>query len=575
MRAAALAVILLTLPVGFARASGATRDLLFTAPGTTASGDVAPDVFVAAQDGSNRISLTGGTAYALEPAWAPDGTQVVFAHNQVGDSNGPKELYIAAADASSLRRLTFDSKTTGAKSDPQWSPDGSTIAYLASVGSGVDIWTIPAAGGTPHQLTTSGGDKGDLSWSPDGSKLLFETQPAGSNLTVIDAGTGAVLSNTPGWQASWSPDGSRIAFARMNAGVSVMRADGSGLTQLTNLTSYNPSWSPDASRVVYSAMTIVNPSQRGTRFGPPTRIDIWSASPDGSGTPARLTGPFDDLDTNGMQPSNPFFSPDGRRLGFDIDNGVPWQANPDGSCAHPLFGDERLVDGPYWRPGSAAGSPLSCVDLYARATTDRTQVALGEEAQIRVVVENHGTETAHDVAVNLTATDAAAQLRGCATSDPPCLIGTLAPGAYATVGASIFSYHAGRLSAHYTVSSSPEDITPDDTTGTVGSFVLPCTIVGSWGPDRLVGTSGNDRICGLPGPDLINGGAGDDYLSGGSGNDIVLGGTGHDTILGGGGRDVIFARDGERDWIDCGPEYDIAVVDRFDHVRHCERVLRG
>ena len=41
-----------------------------------------------------------------------------------------------------------------------------------------------------------------------------------------------------------------------------------------------------------------------------------------------------------------------------------------------------------------------------------------------------------------------------------------------------------------------------------------------------------------------------------------------------GGNDVIYARDGDRDWIDCGSERDIAVVDRIDVVRHCEYVLR-
>ena len=37
---------------------------------------------------------------------------------------------------------------------------------------------------------------------------------------------------------------------------------------------------------------------------------------------------------------------------------------------------------------------------------------------------------------------------------------------------------------------------------------------------------------------------------------------------------MIFARDGQRDWIDCGTEYDVAVVDTLDHVCHCEKVLR-
>jgi Ca2+-binding RTX toxin-like protein len=124
------------------------------------------------------------------------------------------------------------------------------------------------------------------------------------------------------------------------------------------------------------------------------------------------------------------------------------------------------------------------------------------------------------------------------------------------------------------VTSAEPDITPNDTTATSSTTILPCTIVGTSGADHLVGTAKADRICGLTGADWISGGRGDDYLDAGNGNDTVFGGPGHDTILGRGGRDVIFARDGQRDWIDCGTEYDIAVVDKLDHVQNCERVLR-
>jgi Ca2+-binding RTX toxin-like protein len=74
--------------------------------------------------------------------------------------------------------------------------------------------------------------------------------------------------------------------------------------------------------------------------------------------------------------------------------------------------------------------------------------------------------------------------------------------------------------------------------------------------DRLIGTAGGDRIYGRGGADRIDGRGGADCVWGGTGADIVL------------------ARDGRRDWIDCGPGRDRAVVDRVDRVVHCERVLR-
>ena len=40
------------------------------------------------------------------------------------------------------------------------------------------------------------------------------------------------------------------------------------------------------------------------------------------------------------------------------------------------------------------------------------------------------------------------------------------------------------------------------------------------------------------------------------------------------GGDTIFACDRVRDWIDCGTEYAVGVVDRTDRTRNCEHVGR-
>jgi Ca2+-binding RTX toxin-like protein len=86
------------------------------------------------------------------------------------------------------------------------------------------------------------------------------------------------------------------------------------------------------------------------------------------------------------------------------------------------------------------------------------------------------------------------------------------------------------------------------------------------------GTPFGDVIHGTPGPDWIYGRAGDDCLYGGRGDDRLYGGPGHDRIWGGSGDDRIYARDGTRDWIDCGPGRDTVWADPVDIVRHCEVV---
>jgi Ca2+-binding RTX toxin-like protein len=80
---------------------------------------------------------------------------------------------------------------------------------------------------------------------------------------------------------------------------------------------------------------------------------------------------------------------------------------------------------------------------------------------------------------------------------------------------------------------------------------------GGDGGDDLFGSSANNRISGI---------WGDDYVEGGAGGDTLLGRAGGDALRGGPGGDVIIARDGEKDWIDCGPGYDMVWADPFDYL---------
>lgn len=115
---------------------------------------------------------------------------------------------------------------------------------------------------------------------------------------------------------------------------------------------------------------------------------------------------------------------------------------------------------------------------------------------------------------------------------------------------------------------------------------------GSPGPDRFLGGMGNDEIRGGAGDDHLSGDSGDDRVFGEAGNDKVEGTNGADKVDGGAGldqiygdiagcsvfcsfdSDEIFARDGERDTVDCGGGADTAHVDGLDVVAFCTVVDR-
>jgi Ca2+-binding RTX toxin-like protein len=96
--------------------------------------------------------------------------------------------------------------------------------------------------------------------------------------------------------------------------------------------------------------------------------------------------------------------------------------------------------------------------------------------------------------------------------------------------------------------------------------------LGARDDDALRGSDLNDRLAGFGGEDGIWGLAGDG-LSGGGGDDEIYGGPGRDVLLGGAGDDFLETKDGERDYVDCGPGQDAASVDMQDRVsRTCEMI---
>jgi len=87
---------------------------------------------------------------------------------------------------------------------------------------------------------------------------------------------------------------------------------------------------------------------------------------------------------------------------------------------------------------------------------------------------------------------------------------------------------------------------------------------GSGGDEQLASLGGEDGIWALTGDDGLYGGVGDDELYGGRGGDALLGGT---------GDDFFEAKDGQRDYVWCGPGNDIASVDLSDRVAStCETI---
>ena len=212
--------------------------------------------------GLNLVDVASGQVTELAagrlgamPDWSPDGSRIAFVSNkgEAAASNDPNlEIYIMNADGSDIRPLTDHEGTDIA---PQWSPDGTRIAWWVRKPTGAphDLFVTDVGKPKPKELGTGSRPV----WSADGDRLAFLDQIEGQNVDifVLDLRDGRKVNVTgfdgeDTWPA-WSADGSKIAFVSPRDNdrgeIYVVDADGSNLIRLTENDEREAflDWSPD------------------------------------------------------------------------------------------------------------------------------------------------------------------------------------------------------------------------------------------------------------------------------------------------------------------------------------------
>ncbi len=160
-------------------------------------------VFVVDVAGGETRQLTDGDWDDVQPAWSPDGGQVVFvsARHENREYDRALDLWAISAEGGEPRQLTPGG---GNVSLPAWSPDGQTIAYLGFADAEDDplnrrLWLIPAAGGAPRCLTADydrqleAFEASAPVWSADGASIVCGVQNRGRvGIVSVRVGSGEV-----------------------------------------------------------------------------------------------------------------------------------------------------------------------------------------------------------------------------------------------------------------------------------------------------------------------------------------------------------------------------------------------
>ena len=225
-------------------------------------------IFTMKPDGSGLKQIThydNPASYVIDgPSYSANGRRIAYA---LGSIPAPGEteshLYTIPARGGAPKQITISPDLV--LESPSWSPDGKWIAFDASSPEGgINVYIIPARGGVPEQLTHTKNYAETPAWSPNGKRIAYGATSANGDLEIytIPARGGTpeqvTYNRTDDYSPAWSPDGKMIAYTNWDdLGEDIIQiytvpAHGGRPMQLTH-TNYSsaPAWSPDGNKIAY------------------------------------------------------------------------------------------------------------------------------------------------------------------------------------------------------------------------------------------------------------------------------------------------------------------------------------
>jgi Tol biopolymer transport system component len=257
--------------------------------------------------GMRRILITaiaalGAVAVTVPAAATPGGERILFQSLAPG---GGDTLYTMAVDGSDVERLPL--KVPGSAISPDWSPDGTRVAFAMQIGDSQSIWTAAADGSNARELFHCGGTclGADYpAWSPDGQQIAFTYAnakpapkagpPSGDSIRVIDLRSRkvrvVVRSTFPTLVdlARWSPEGKQLVVERdrfssdgteTGCRIEIVRINDGHVRPLTPFASFgfHPDWSSHGNLITFDSYDLLAFGDRA-----PGSSNLFVVRPDGT-----------------------------------------------------------------------------------------------------------------------------------------------------------------------------------------------------------------------------------------------------------------------------------------------------
>jgi dipeptidyl aminopeptidase/acylaminoacyl peptidase len=145
--------------------------------------------------------ITEGAFSVQGFSWSPDGTRIAFAASKDSElrNNGSTTVYVVSVADKKVTKLVT---TPGPNTNPQFSPDGTQVAFVTADGaknffySNQKIGVVSATGGTPKVVSGDFDEDARLIQWSDGGIYFSASKKTAAHLYRLDVASGAVTQVT-------------------------------------------------------------------------------------------------------------------------------------------------------------------------------------------------------------------------------------------------------------------------------------------------------------------------------------------------------------------------------------------
>lgn len=278
------------------------------------------------------LVLTGGAAaqtrgvtaedyFAFEalsdPRFSPDGATIAYVVTKVDEKANRRrsEIWTVAVDGRSapIAMTAMPQSSTS----PRWRPDGGALAFLSARPAPGDaagetprtqVWLLPLTGGEARRLTSLSNGVTGFQWSPDGARLVIVSRSGPSDEAKSP-------SDVRHYQHAGYKSNDAGWFDDKRAHLWTVDVTSGRATQITSGDDWSdadPQWSPDSRKIAFVS------DRTGKAFDEGQNTDVWVIDANG--------GPLTKISDHEEADASPRWSPDGQTIAFV--SAVPERSHP-------------------------------------------------------------------------------------------------------------------------------------------------------------------------------------------------------------------------------------------------------